>query len=78
MGDSHLAQTNDSRSYHIVLPLLLMAYYNRDLAIDRLDENITRRLSQDLDITQQRISSAVEDEQDFVLGVNNDFCEAVA
>ena len=61
-----------------VLPLLLMAYYNRELAIDRLDENITRRLSEDLDITQQRIASTVEDEQDFVLGVNNDFCEAVA
>jgi two-component system, NtrC family, nitrogen regulation sensor histidine kinase NtrY len=61
-----------------VLPLLLMAYYNRELALDRLDENITRRLSEDLDVTQQRIASAVEDEQDFVQGVNNDFCEAVA
>jgi two-component system nitrogen regulation sensor histidine kinase NtrY len=61
-----------------VLPLLLMAYYNRELAIDRLDQNITKRLSQDLDVTQQRISTTVEDELDFSLGVNNDFCEAVA
>ncbi|TSA23544.1 HAMP domain-containing protein [bacterium] len=61
-----------------VLPLLLMAYYNRELAIDRLDQNITKRLSQDLDVTQQRISTAIEDEQDFSHGVNNDFCEAVA
>lgn len=61
-----------------VLPLLLMAYYNRQLAIERLDENITRRLSQDLDIVQQRFSSSVVEEQDFTEGVNNDFCEAVA
>jgi signal transduction histidine kinase len=61
-----------------VLPLLLMAYYNRELAIDRLDQNITKRLSQDLDVTQQRISTTVEDEQDFSQGVNNDYCEAVA
>ncbi len=61
-----------------ILPLLLMAFYNRELAIDRLDQNITRRLSQDLDVTQQRISTTVEDEQDFAQGVNNDFCEVVA
>jgi two-component system, NtrC family, nitrogen regulation sensor histidine kinase NtrY len=61
-----------------VLPLLFMAYYNRELAIDRLDQNIAKRLSEDLGVTQQRISSAVQDEQDFSQGVNNDFCEAVA
>ncbi len=61
-----------------VMPLLLMAYYNRELTVDRLDENITRRLSQDLDITQQKIAGAVEDRQDFVQGVNNDFCEIAA
>jgi two-component system nitrogen regulation sensor histidine kinase NtrY len=61
-----------------VMPLLLMAYYNRELAIDRLDQNITKRLSQDLDVTQQRITTAIEDDQDFSHGVNNDFCEAVA
>ena len=61
-----------------VLPLVLMAYYNKELAIDRLDQNITKRLSQDLDVTQQRISTTVEDEQDFAQGVNNDYCEAVA
>ena len=61
-----------------VLPLVVMAYYNRELALDRLDQNITRRLSQDLDVTQQRITTTVEDEQDFSRGVNNDFCETVA
>jgi two-component system, NtrC family, nitrogen regulation sensor histidine kinase NtrY len=61
-----------------VLPLLLMAYYNKELAIERLDQNIARRLSEDLGVTQQRIASTVEDDQDFSQGVNNDFCEAVA
>ncbi|MCX6135388.1 MAG: ATP-binding protein [Ignavibacteriales bacterium] len=61
-----------------VVPLLLMAYYNRELAIERLDQNIAKRLSEDLEVTQQRISTAVEDDQDFAQGVTNDFCEAVA
>jgi len=61
-----------------ILPLLLMAYYDRQLAVDRLDENITVRLSQDLDLIQQRIASAVLDEEDFNSGVTNDFCEAMA
>ena len=61
-----------------VLPLILMAYYNRELAIERLDQNITRRLSQDLDIVQQRFASTIVEDQDFSEGVNNDFCEAVA
>lgn len=61
-----------------VLPLILMAYYNRELAIERFDENLTRRLSQDLDIVQQRFASTIVEDQDFSEGVNNDFCEVVA
>lgn len=61
-----------------LLPLLLMAYYDRQLAVARLDENITRRLSQELDLIQQRFISAVLDEDDFNSGVTNDFCEAIA
>jgi len=61
-----------------ILPLVFMAYYNRQLAIDRLDENLTKRLSQDLDIVQQRFASTIVEDQDFSEGVNNDFCEAVA
>ncbi len=61
-----------------VLPLVLTAYYNRQLALERLDENLSKRLSQDLDIVQQRIASAIVEDQDFSEGVNNDFCEAVA
>lgn len=61
-----------------VLPLILMAFYNRQLAIERLDENLTKRLSQDLDIVQQRFASAIVEDQDFSEGVNNNFCEVVA
>jgi two-component system, NtrC family, nitrogen regulation sensor histidine kinase NtrY len=61
-----------------VLPLVLMAIYNRQLAVERLDENLTKRLSQDLDIVQQRFSSAIVEEQDFTETVTNDFCEVVA
>jgi len=61
-----------------VLPLLLMAYYDRQLAMARLDENITRRLSQDLNLIEQRFSTGVLDEADFSSGVTDDFCEAIA
>jgi two-component system nitrogen regulation sensor histidine kinase NtrY len=61
-----------------VVPLLLMAYYNRELAIERLNENITRRLSQDLTLLDQRILNTVLDEEDFVSGINNDYCEVAA
>jgi len=61
-----------------ILPLLLMAYYNRELAVERLDENITQRLAEDLDIIQQRITNSVLDEQDFYVGINDDYCEVAA
>jgi nitrogen fixation/metabolism regulation signal transduction histidine kinase len=61
-----------------VLPLVLMAIYNRQLAIERLDENLTKRLTQDLDIVQQRFATTIVEEQDFSETVSNDFCEVVA
>lgn len=61
-----------------VLPLLLMAYYNRQLAIERVEEIVARDLSNDLNLIQQRILNTVVDEQDFFIGVTNDYCEVVA
>lgn len=61
-----------------VLPLLLMAYYNRQLAIERVEEIVARDLSKDLNLIQQRIVNTVVDEKDFLAGVNNDYCEVVA
>ncbi|OGU26092.1 MAG: hypothetical protein A2X66_07760 [Ignavibacteria bacterium GWA2_54_16] len=61
-----------------VLPLLMMAFYDRQLAVARLDDNITGRLSQDLDLIQQRFATDVLNEDDFNSGVTNDFCETIA
>jgi signal transduction histidine kinase len=61
-----------------VAPLLLMAYYNRELAIERLNENVTRRLSQDLTLLDQRMLYYVLDEEDFASGIDNDYCEVAA
>lgn len=61
-----------------VVPLLVMAYYNRELAIERLNENITRRVSQDLTLLDQRILNTVLDEEDFASGIKNDYCEVAA
>ncbi|MBI3112246.1 MAG: HAMP domain-containing protein [Ignavibacteriales bacterium] len=61
-----------------IVPLVVLAYYNRDLAVDRFNETIGRRLSQELDLVEQRILSTVLDEEDFLSGVNDDFCEMVA
>jgi len=61
-----------------ILPLLLMAYYNRELAVERLDENITQRLAEDLDIINQRITNSVLDEQDFYIGIHDDYCEVAS
>jgi signal transduction histidine kinase len=61
-----------------ILPLIFLAYYNRQLAIDRLNESIERRLGQELELVHQRVVSALQSEEDFASGVNDDFCEAVA
>ena len=61
-----------------IIPLFLLGYYNREVASERLQENITRTLSSDLDLVGQRILGGVLDEEDFQRGVNSDFCEAIA
>ncbi len=61
-----------------IIPLFLLGYYNRQVASERLQENITRTLSSDLELVEQRILGAVLDEEDFQRGVNNDFCEVIA
>ncbi len=61
-----------------ILPLIFLGYYNRQLAVDRLNESIERRLSQELELVHQRVVSALHSEEDFTSGVNDDFCEAVA
>ncbi|MEX0602191.1 MAG: ATP-binding protein [Bacteroidota bacterium] len=61
-----------------VLPLVLLGFYNREFGRERLEQGITRTLTQDLTRVQQRILSVLYDEDDFTYGINNDFCEALA
>ncbi len=61
-----------------IIPLFLLGYYNREVASERLQENITRTLTSDLELVEQRILGAVLDEEDFQRGVNSDFCEVIA
>ncbi|MBI3003879.1 MAG: HAMP domain-containing protein [Ignavibacteriales bacterium] len=61
-----------------LIPLFLLGYYNRQVAAERADENVRRTLSTDLDLVEQRILNFVSDEEDFIKGINNDFCEGVA
>ncbi|MFH0991840.1 MAG: ATP-binding protein [bacterium] len=61
-----------------IVPLFVMAYYNRELAIERVDESVTRRLSRDLDLLHQRISQTIESEEDFIRGITDDYCESIS
>ncbi|MBI4429877.1 MAG: HAMP domain-containing protein [Ignavibacteriales bacterium] len=61
-----------------LIPLLMLGYYNKQVAEERADESVRKTLSSDLDLVEQRILNLVMDEEDFYRGVNNDFCEAIA
>ena len=62
----------------ILLSLIILSYYDRRLVIDRLKQQYESELFQQLDYTGKRISSYVYDEEDFLMGVDDDFCEALA
>lgn len=61
-----------------IVPLLLIAYYNREFARERQEYRVTAGLLEDLRLISQRIVGTVTDEEDFLRGVNDDFCEATA
>ncbi|HEX9829763.1 MAG TPA: ATP-binding protein, partial [Bacteroidota bacterium] len=61
-----------------VLSLVVIGYYNRELAAERLDSNINRRLAEDLNLLERRMLQAFLDEDDFLNGMTDDFCETVA
>lgn len=61
-----------------VLPLFLLAYYNRELATERLESSISRRLVEDLNLLERRMLQTFEDEEDFLNGMTDDYCETVA
>lgn len=60
------------------VPLLVFGYYNREFAAERLDRGVSKKLEKDLTLVHQRLMSAITDEEDFLYGVTDDFCETVA
>lgn len=61
-----------------ILPLFLLAYYNRQLATERLESSVSRRLIEDLNLLERRMLQTFEDEEDFLNGMTDDYCETVA
>jgi signal transduction histidine kinase len=61
-----------------ILPLFLLAYYNRELATERLESSISRRLVEDLSLLERRMLQTFDDEEDFLNGMTDDYCETVA
>ncbi len=61
-----------------LLPLAVLSYYNRQLVAERVQEQVETTLYRELMQLQDRISTYVSDEEDFLHGVDDDFCEALA
>lgn len=61
-----------------LLPLVILGYYNRQLAAEKVNEQIQSMLYRELDRLQDRIRSYVVDQEDFIHGVDDDFCEALS
>jgi nitrogen fixation/metabolism regulation signal transduction histidine kinase len=61
-----------------LVPLLFLSYYNRQLVAERVQKQGETELTNELMKLQDRINAYVSDEEDFIKGVDDDFCEALA
>ena len=61
-----------------LVPLVILSYYNQQLVIERVQKQGEMELYNELVMLQGRISAYVSDEEDFVKGIDDDFCEALA
>ena len=61
-----------------LVPLVVLSYYNRQLVVERFQKQGEMELYNELVTLQGRISAYVSDEDDFVKGIDDDFCEALA
>ena len=61
-----------------LIPLIVLSYYNKQLAIEKVKEQIATSIYHQLDQLLDRINIYVSDQEDFARGVNDDFCEALA
>ena len=61
-----------------LVPLIVLSYYNQQLVVERVQKQGELDLYNELAKLQNRISAYVTDEDDFVKGVGDDFCESLA
>lgn len=59
-------------------PLILLGAYSRKMANETSSYLITTVLNRDLETLDRRFRTYIEDEDDFINGVDDDFCKAVA
>lgn len=61
-----------------LLPLVLLGMYTQTVAHDISQQILQNSIVRDLDALERRIISYIEDEEDFIHGIDDDFCRAVA
>jgi two-component system, NtrC family, nitrogen regulation sensor histidine kinase NtrY len=61
-----------------LVPLVVLSTYNRQLVTEQVQKRGEGELYNKLSILQERLSTYVSDEEDFVKGIDDDFCEALA
>ena len=61
-----------------LIPLIVLSYYNRQLVLEQSRERTESVLYSELRQIQDRIATYVNDEEDYIRGVDDDFCEALA
>jgi two-component system, NtrC family, nitrogen regulation sensor histidine kinase NtrY len=61
-----------------LFPLAVLSYYNRQLVTEKVNEQVEKRLIKELQQLHDRINAYVSDEDDFIQGIDDDFCEALA
>jgi two-component system, NtrC family, nitrogen regulation sensor histidine kinase NtrY len=61
-----------------LVPLVVLSTYNRQLVTEQVQKRGEGELYSKLSILQERLSAYVSDEEDFVKGIDDDFCEVLA
>jgi signal transduction histidine kinase len=61
-----------------MIPLIFLGYYNRKFASEISDQGTSELLQREISTLERRFAAYVENENDFVNGVNDDFCEALS
>ncbi len=60
-----------------LLPLIILSYYNKQIVVERVEQQIKSNLYRELKQLQDRIGIYIADEEDFKIGIDDDFCEAL-